>query len=337
MIVIACALVPAGLRTAAPDEPASLRAPGTTPGPRNAHAAVYDASDSAIVLFGGATDREVRGDTWRWKRGAWRRLPHSGPGPRTFPAMAYDAALDEVVLFGGNRVLFGDSLHLPAMLGDTWRLRGNRWTLVSSVGPSPRAEAAIAYDPGRRRTVLFGGYDISPEGRTHRLGDTWEWDGRRWRLAGETGPAPRSGAAMAYHPGIGVVLFGGSGGPRGDTWRWDGRAWERLPIPPAAGRFNTGMALDPSSDRLVRFGGWDGTGRVSDTWELSDTGWVRIDSLGPAARNHAAVVGAPDRGSVLLYGGHDGDNVFGDLWERRNGRWRALEAAQPVRRLPNGH
>jgi hypothetical protein len=142
---------------------------------------------------------------------------------------------------------------------------------------------------------------------------------------------------MAYAPGLGVVLFGGSGGPVGDTWSWDGHAWARLPVPSAAGRFNTVMARDPRSGKLVRFGGWNGTERVRDTWELRDGGWAEIDRSGPNARNHATMVAASDRGSVLLYGGHDGDRVFGDLWERTDGRWVLLAGTAPVTRVANGH
>jgi hypothetical protein len=145
---------------------------------------------------------------------------------------------------------------------------------------------------------------------------------------------------MAYDSRTGaVILFGGSGGPLGDTWAWDGQAWTRLPIPLSPGRFNTVMAPDPGSGRLIRFGGWDGAGRVSDTWELREQGWIRIEDGGPAPapRNHTVLVSAPDRGSLILYGGHDGDRVFADLWERRDGRWVALESSDPVQRVPNGH
>jgi dienelactone hydrolase len=315
-----------------------LSAPGGSgPGPRNAHGAAYDIRDRSLVLFGGATEREVGGDTWRWN-GSWRRIAESGPEPRTFPAMAFDSARGEVVLFGGNRVLFGDGTTPPRMLGDTWVLRGDRWVRVSTGGPSPRAEAAVAYDAGRGRTVLFGGRDLRPGGGTHRLGDTWEWDGRRWYRVSTSGPSARSGAAMAYDPGLrAVVLFGGSGGPLGDSWIWDGLRWRKLPVPDAPGRFNTVMAWDPGARTLVRFGGWDGGGRAADTWVREPAGWVVVDSAGPAARNHAVLVSAPDRGALLLYGGHDGDRVFGDLWEWRGGGWVAIDSAAPVARVANGH
>jgi hypothetical protein len=307
------------------------------PGPRNAHGLAYDIRDSALVLFGGATAEEVRGDTWLWKAGSWREASVCGPEPRTFPAMVYDSARGELVLFGGNRVLFGDSIRPPTMLGDTWVWRSGAWIRVADDGPTPRSEAAVAYDPIRQRTVLFGGYELSG-GRVKRLGDTWEWNGTNWTQITSSGPSPRSGGAMAYDPERrAVVLFGGSGGPLGDTWSWNGREWTRLDVSPAAGRFNTAMAWDPSVRRLLRFGGWDGKERTSDTWELKSKGWVRIQSGGPSSRNHTAMVSAAGRGAIILYGGHDGDRVFGDLWERRKGRWLLLQSSEPVRRVENGH
>jgi hypothetical protein len=307
------------------------------PAARNAHGAAYDLRDSSLVLFGGATADAVRGDTWRWKHGSWRLVTGTGPDPRTFPTMVYDAARSEIVLFGGNRVLFGDSTHPAAMLGDTWVLRGDTWCARSADGPPARAEAAMAYDPVRRRTVLFGGRD-EVAGQTIRLGDTWEWDGSSWTRVNTTGPSARSGAVMAYDPRRrAIVLFGGSGGPRGDTWTWNGREWDSVPMPPAPGRFNAVMAWDPTAGRLVRFGGWDGEGRTSETWELRDDRWVSLEASGPSARNHAAMVTATDRGSLLLYGGHDGDYIFGDLWERWRGAWVRRQSAAAVRRVANGH
>jgi len=38
-----------------------------------------------------------------------------------------------------------------------------------------RRTQRAAYDPVRRRVVSFGGDDADG-----MLGDTWEWDGRRW-------------------------------------------------------------------------------------------------------------------------------------------------------------
>ena len=34
---------------------------------------------------------------------------------------------------------------------------------------------------------------LTAAGERIRLGDTWEWDGRRWTRMSDTGPSPRSG------------------------------------------------------------------------------------------------------------------------------------------------
>ena len=115
--------------------------------------------------------------------------------------MVWDEARAEAVLFGGRRVLFGTESDRDTFLSDTWTLTATGWKLHSVAGPAPRSEAGIAYDAERRVTVLFGGYnDVG--GATNRLGDTWEWDGRRWELKAETGPSARSGVALAFHPGL---------------------------------------------------------------------------------------------------------------------------------------
>jgi hypothetical protein len=317
--------------------PQANRAAPADPGPRNGHGLAYDSRLGQLILFGGATAEDVRGDTWLWHGGEWQHASVTGPEARTFPSMVYDSGRGAVVLFGGNRVLFGDSTRPAVMLGDTWIFRNGAWTRMAAPGPSPRAEAAIAYDPARRRVVLFGGYELR-DGERRRLGDTWEWDGTGWTRMSSSGPTPRNGAAMAYDPSRRVVvLFGGSGGPLGDTWSWNGRGWTQLGMPPVPGRFNTALAWDPAARRLVRFGGWDGKERASDTWELGQAGWVRVQSDGPSGRNHAVLVSATDRGSILLYGGHDGERVFADLWERKKGRWVQLESRDPVHRVANGH
>jgi hypothetical protein len=148
-----------GLTLAAPAAAALAAAVPTRPSPgvRNAHAAAYDSRHYALLLFGGATATDVRADLWRWRDGTWRLSPATGPKPRTFPAMAYDSARGEVVLFGGSPVLFGDGTTAPTMLDDTWVLRGDEWVRVFGAGPGPRAEAAVAYDSRRGRTVMFGG------------------------------------------------------------------------------------------------------------------------------------------------------------------------------------
>jgi hypothetical protein len=302
---------------------------------------VYDSTTREILMFGGADDARVRDDLWAWNgaRHSWRLLTASGPGPRTFPGLAFDRRRGEVVVFGGNRVLFGKPGEIATLLADTWVWRDGWWSRRDLMGPSARAEAAMAYDSARGRVVLFGGYERSTDGNV-RLGDTWEWDGRRWSLVATSGPAARSGAAMAYDDRRRrMVLFGGRTPPAlsGETWEWDGSAWARVADGGAEPRFNPVMAFDTLAGEVVRFGGWTGHERTADTSIFRAPRWHQLAIAGPSPRNHAAMAYDAGRRRVVLFGGHDGDNVFGDVWEWDGSRWTLADDVPSRPRVENDH
>jgi hypothetical protein len=314
-------------------------AAGGDPGVRNGHRLAYDAARRAVLLFGGAGHEKVGDDLWAWDGRGWRMVEASGPGPRTFPAFAFDAARGEAVVFGGNRVLFGPEGVRDTLLDDTWVHGRGEWSRRDAPGPSVRAEAAAAYDAHRRVVVLFGGYQRTAQGNL-RLGDTWEWDGARWKRAADGGPPPRSGAAMAYDDRRRrIVLFGGRA-PEAlspETWEWDGARWTRVAAGDAEPRFNPVMAFDGRRGTMVRFGGWTGRERTADTWLFRFPAWTRLDASGPSARNHSAMAYDEARGRTVLFGGHDGTRVFGDTWEWDGRRWLLRRSVLPLARVDNGH
>jgi hypothetical protein len=298
---------------------------------------IFDADRGATLLFGGADASSVRGDTWTWDGRRWRQVPISGPEARTFPAFVWDARRQEALLFGGRRVLFGRDGDRDTTFSDTWTLAGNSWRKRDVPAPPPRTEAGVAYDADRGVVVLFGGYNDA-EGKTTRLGDTWEWDGVRWVRRADTGPAPRSGVAMAYDPRLKrVVLFGGNGGPRSDTWTWDGNRWDQVITPDTPGRFNSLAQYDAARNQLVRTTGWTGKERVAETWLFNGREWWLASRQGPRTRNHSALAFDARRGRLVLHGGHDGTFVFGDTWEWDGAKWRQRGWTTPQRRVENGH
>lgn len=299
---------------------------------RNGHGLAYDGR--ITLLFGGADERQVLADTWGWDGVAWRRFDVAGPDARTFPVMT--AAENGVYLFGGRRVLFGASLELGQLLGDLWHWDGVRWQRIHADGPAPRAEASGAWDPSRRRLVVFGGYSTT-NGAVDRLGDTWEFgDGRWMRVAGD-GPDPRHGAAMAYDPeSREVVLFGGNGA-RSDSWAWNGERWRRLDAGSVPGRFNAVAVTAEWPRALVRFGGWDGRQRSNDTSTLASLTWRPLAGLAPSPRNHSGLAYDRRRQQVVLVGGHDGERVFGDVWEMGERGWHRVLDVVPRSRVGNGH
>jgi hypothetical protein len=326
-------------------------------GVRNAHAMVYDGAHERVVLYGGADAAAVRVETWEWDGARWWRAAGDGtqsaagaggsPGPRTFPAMAYDSRHQRVVLFGGNRVLFGRSAAENVFLSDTWEWDGRTWVRIEAAGPPARAEAAMAFDARRGRVVLFGGHSGTGASR-RRLGDTWEYDGRRWveaKVAGAS-PSPRNGAAVAYDSARGVVvLFGGSteAGVSGETWEWDGKSWRENRAAATEGRFNAAMAYAAAWRKVVRFGGRFAGKTFGDTWEYDGASWKAVAAAGPRARNHAAMAYDAKRRRIVLFGGHalgSGDeaaDVFGDTWEWDGATWTEPAPGEVLPRVANGH
>jgi len=313
-------------------------------GVRNAHAMAYDGRREHVILFGGADASKVCNDTWEWNGTSWNRISSMGPGPRTFPAMAYDSIRKRIVLFGGNRVLFGTQEEQNTFLNDTWEWDGDKWAHIEVSGPQPRAEAVMAFDIRRGRTVLFGGYHRM-EGEIRRLGDTWEWDGASWVQRKVAGPGTRNGAAQVYDTAREkIVLFGGriQEGISGETWEWDGKQWVENRSVLTPGRFNCAMVYDSARQKTIRFGGRYAGKPVGDTWEYDGNAWKLLSPAGPAARNHTAMAYDSQRKKIILFGGHDFDgqdvaNVLGDTWEWNGDRWLQKEAGEAQRRIDNGH
>jgi hypothetical protein len=236
--------------------------------------------------------------------------------------MVYDSSLQLTFLFGGAVA--------GANKNDTWQWNGEAWTQLADSGPSPRFSHAMAFDPGRNRTVLFGGISsVNQEGGPSVLQDTWEFDGEAWTQQEDGGPPGRGGHAMAYDLLAGrVVLFGGNPA-RDDTWAWDGKTWVQIAEFGPPGRENAAMAILPNG--VVLFGGApSGALPFGDTWEFDGKLWIQKQDIGPKARLGHALVFDSRRNRVVLFGGTGGDQVnvpsglLSDTWEHQ------AEPAPPV-------
>ncbi len=205
------------------------------------------------------------------------------------------------------------------------------WSQVSLAGPSARYEHAMAYDPVRAKTVLFGGFD------TARRGDTWEFDGvtSSWVIASNSGPSPRARHDMAYDAARGyTLLFGGhDGAPRDDTWTWNGTAWTQLAVTGPSARYGHKIAYDAVRQRIVLFGGRSPSfSLLGDTWEWNGTAWTQTATTGPSARETCAMTFDPTRGKVVIHGGFSGSTHEDDTWEWNGTAWSLVAANGPGRR-----
>jgi Galactose oxidase, central domain len=193
----------------------------TGPTARAGHTVVFDTARGRALLFGGkSAGPALHGDTWEWDGAAWTQVADTGPDPRSGHGACFDAVRGRMVVFGGEKAG-------PARLDDTWEWDGTAWTQVADNGPAPTRAPAMAFTGAA--TVLFGGVATTPTAADEVSRLSWEWDGDRWTLRQNMGPAPRWGHALAFDSdrGAAVLLGGVSVAPSdpaaadkvlGDTW-----------------------------------------------------------------------------------------------------------------------
>lgn len=290
-----------------------LASPTAAPPARWATAMTTDLANATTLLFGGY-DGTYRNDTWMYDGSTWSNVAGTAPVARGSHGMAFDSVRGAHVMFGGI-----NGVAVSSYRSDTWEYQNGVWTQrVVATHPTARFGHAMAFDPLRGRTVLFGG---RTNAGTIFLDDVWEWDGNAWVGQIPTPrPSRRMGAAMAFDPVSGrVLLFGGQpigGLPVGDTWAWDGTTWTQLaPTMAPSGRTQAVLALDPVRQRLVLFGGYDG-GDLTDTWEWDGSAWHSIvTTVAPAAFGVPGFASAPNGHHVVLFGGQAAaGNGLADTW-----------------------
>ena len=277
--------------------------------------------------------------------GVWSLLSFPPPAARVQHAAIYDPVRNRMLLFGG---LAGSSLK-----NDVWELglAGTpTWKLLSVGGtpPSPRRGASAIYDPVRDRMLIYGGAAPSPQG------DLWALSlgtSPAWTQLTPTGtpPASRSGQSAIYDPVRDrMVVFGGQTGLtyRNDAWALSlagTPAWSS--VAPSGGppdlRSRHSAIYDSVRDRMVVFGGTNGTDLWGDLWSLTFAGtpaWTLLTPAGtppPPRVGHKAIYDAT-RDRMVLFGGDDGSgDPPGTAWALpfASPTWAALSPSGPT---PNG-
>jgi hypothetical protein len=254
-----------------------------SPPARSAAAVAFDVRRGRTVVFGGLTSGGVVNDTWEYDGASWVKRPVQGPPARSAAAMAYDLDTGLVVLVGGKGAGNAD-------LDDTWTWDGVSWAQIGGDGvnaPPARAAPTMAYDPERRRMVMFGGAN----GATGR-GDVWVLEDGAWRELSTTG-GPEGHIPMAYEPATGAMLLVGGSSPGSEgvpntmrVWRLDDASWTLVDatFPRPDDRFGHGLVTDAARGRVVLLAGLlEDAGAVSgslpavnDAWSFDGSAWTPI-------------------------------------------------------------
>ena len=186
----------------------------------------------------------------------------------------------------------------------------------------------MAYDPVRRKVVLYGGLsDGGVAGATATArSDTWEMDpdtGSWTEVLVTSAPGPRYSTAMAYDAWRGkVILFGGikvtglSSDFDAETWQWNGATatWTKLApaTSPGARAYPSLVAYRRAgTDKILMVGGAGGSVGTDTTWEWDGAAnagagtWTnRTPVGGPSVRGNPGLAWDSDRQLVAMYGGY---------------------------------
>lgn len=295
-------------------------------------AMAYDAAARELILLGEANSSGViwlshdDGHSWTQACGA--------PG-LVGASLAYDDATHQAMIFGG---LNADGL--GAMAATLMSQPSGCFQQISSATtPSARAWASLAYDPGSKQLVLWGG--------TGSHGGVWSWNGRNWTRHDARGPAPREGAFFAWDGNSHkLLMFGGWDGQNTDyqdTWELDTARWTWQRMNPAhqpTPRHYGEMQWDAGFQGDLLFGGAAGplftnTGNIgeqqfNDTWLWTGQDWRELQSSyisanangQPGGRDDAAMAYDSNSGKLVLEGGSEllppGVNMSGFAVQGKN-------------------
>ncbi len=90
------------------------------------------------------------------------------------------------------------------------------------------------------------------------------------------------------------------------------------------------VAYDSARDRIVLFGGSDGTTYSDDTWEWDGVEWRLVATDGPSGRVSHRMTYDPAGGRVILFGGWSPQTGYlGDTWTWSGSVWTQLAVSGP--------
>ena len=314
--------------------------PGTGPGARVYHTAIYDSGRDRVVVFGGyefVSTGTVLNEVWAFSLapgGVWTQITPAGTAPlaRIEASAIYDAPRNRMVVFGGT--LYDARQTNVGKTREVWSLTLTgtpTWSLLSPGGTSvtPLYGQTAIFDAPRNRMIVYGGvYDIDPSADRPE-NDVWSLSltgGTSWSHLSPGGVLPSFGdnheaVYDAAHQRMRV--FGGYGGAD-ETWSLSlnsGPTWAQENtggIGPRS-RVAHSMILDRAAQRVVVFGGQSNYGTLGDVWTHPISGpgaWTRLIPAGghPTRRGHAAVYDSVGNRMVISGGFDDKSHALQDTW-----------------------
>ncbi len=312
---------------------------------------VYDPTGAVAYGFGGAGRNLPNlsshlSETWRFQpaNGA-ERWENAGadfaPFAREAGAFVWDSVDSAGAIQDGNRAVYCGGLNLTRRVTDCWQMTppqtpGGRvaWTLLSpsGTGPSGRWGVAHIYDPANDRLLFWGGEGNSSNYFNEiwelTLGETVSWTKRI--VSGGPAQGRRFAQAVFDANSSRMVVYGGSNGTAYSAEVWSlstgvpgSEAWTQLTpagCDATCDRDRHIAIYDPANDRMLSFGGYDGTTHYNDVWQLTlgnTPAWSRfsVSASGPSGRRSAKGFYDPINTRFVIFGGRIANEMYNETWE----------------------
>ena len=265
----------------------AIQAPAvmTEPPPRTRAAMAWDGQSGDLILFGGrgASDGQLRADTWRYDGDDWVvDGDATGPPGREWHQLGWDFDTEQLILFGGTGA--------GGVLGDTWRWTANGWVEVPAPSddtpwPQARTRHALFWDGTRGSLLLYGGVTSAAAAPTKgdALADLWEWDGAGWLPVTTDDPEDDGAPPASAEPPVIVwdPVDEHAVATVGDQkWIFANNTWRRL-LGTSSFSGDALAAYDPGHRTIVRIGDFVDRDSGTAASEWRGDGWDSY-SLGDA-------------------------------------------------------
>lgn len=266
------------------------------------------------------------GNTWRWANAGWKGLPQMEGR-----VCVYDSTRDRFVLFGGLTAIGMNSNEVWTLTRDANNDYVAAPLYPTGTPPSDRWLSAAVYDPANDRMIIaMGGDNTGPLGGVFSLSFTGSADGA-WTTLSPTGsPTNVTGMGYADKPSAKrLYIFGGATNSALTTvssqlayldYSTTNCAWTVVSTTGAVARRTPAMSYDPGMDRLVVFGGFNGTASVQSLGylNLATTVWEvpSISGTLPDARR-SAISEVIDGVYYLTHGRSDSGMWYRNTWSLR--------------------
>lgn len=296
---------------------------GIAPEPRRDHVCVYDQVSSQLLVWGGtAGDDSLRAldtATRHWTALNWFIGPPQQGGGRALGV--FDWQWNRLIVLAGQRG------------ADAWTFwKSSPENFWYWTGPTFSGfGGSMVLDRAHDRTIAYGGTEwpgnyVRTDFWQYSFADPIGWNGVN---TGGVAPPPRTGHLAVWddrHDRM-LVLCGRDDGhlPTNTAYALQDSAdfmnWQRLApggTPPSPRAHAAGI-YDPVGDRVLLFGGLDGSGFLGDLHQLSLSAsptWSTLStSGGPTGRAGASAIYDAPHHRMILFGGDDTTGqLVSDVW-----------------------